>query len=747
MAAVQLFISCVSNEFGAYRDGLRRDLDRYNLSAKIQEDFTAGGVPTLDKLDAYIRHCEAVIHLAGDMIGAMAKEQSVRLIAEQYPDMSSRLPCLAKALSGEEALSYTQWEAYLAIYHGKALFIAAPVEEAPRDARHQIDPAQQALQQRHIERLRELERYIEIRFASLEGLLLDLYRSSLYEILQAAGRKAGLHNLPYISLGDLFKGRQDFLKNLHSSLHQANGATASSITAGKMLYGLGGIGKTRLAVEYAWRYKALYNAVFYVFADSPQALQSNLAALANRAVLNLPEQTLTEEEARLKAVCNWLAVNPGWLLILDNVDTEDAAREVEKLLPQLEGGHVLITSRISRWSRQVDCLELDVLEEDDAMSFLLERTKERRRVADGDEAVAREIVADLGRLALALEQAGAYIAQRRCTLAGYVEEWKANQKKILEWYSEREMQYPKSVAVTWLTSFDQLSAPAARLMNRLAFFSPEPVPESLLDVRIPEDESGDDYWAALAELERYSLVTRNAGAPEFTMHRLVQEVAREVMDEKADVGALNEALVWMNAGFTGDPMDVRDWPVLEPLTSHSLSIVSSCPISSQEDKLSILLNNTSLLLYQQGKFSQAEPLMCRALAIDTTNFGELHPKVAERLNNLAQLFSDTGRIAEAEPLLRRALAIDEKNFGEYHPRIAGHLNNLAHLLLETNRLVEAEMLTHRQFNILIKFRQDTGYEHPHFTTSVNNYTTLLTKMGKTEVEAAAIIQSLLDNIQ
>ena len=116
-----LFISCVSNEFANYRDAIRRDLTRPNLDTKIQEDFIAYGGPTLEKLDDYIKHCDAVIHFCGDMTGAMANALSLQYINDTYKDFAVRFTQLHSVLEGKAQLSYTQWEAYLAAYFKKRL--------------------------------------------------------------------------------------------------------------------------------------------------------------------------------------------------------------------------------------------------------------------------------------------------------------------------------------------------------------------------------------------------------------------------------------------------------------------------------------------------------------------------------------------------------------------------------------------------------------------------------------------------
>ena len=147
---VHIFLSAVSAEFRRYREALRQGLDRPNITVKVQEDFIATGTETLDKLDDYIRQCDAVIHLVGDMTGAAAQPPSVAVIRQRYPDLVERLPPLEPFLEPQApALSYTQWEAWLALYHPKRLIIATPEEAAPRDADYQRIEAQRAAQQAH----------------------------------------------------------------------------------------------------------------------------------------------------------------------------------------------------------------------------------------------------------------------------------------------------------------------------------------------------------------------------------------------------------------------------------------------------------------------------------------------------------------------------------------------------------------------------------------------------------------------
>lgn len=463
-------MSTVSAEFRSYRDALRRDLDRPNVTVKVQEDFIATGTETLDKLDDYLRQCNAVIHLVGDMTGAWAKATAVEVIRQRYPDLAKRLPVLGPFLDpGAPAFSYTQWEAWLALYHGKVLIIAVPQDGAPRHAGYKLDPIERAAQQAHLEHLRTVGRYPEIRFANADRLAVHVLRSRLQDILAVAGPMTKPVNLPYLSIGELFKGRAVHLVNLARSLGPVPESGATPVVA-RVLNGMGGVGKTRLAVEYAWGHADDYAALLFAGANSSEALQRNLAALCGHAILDLPAQGATDEGQQRDAVLVWLGKHPGWLLILDNIDSEEAARAAEALLPQLLGGHALLTSPLTNWSASVAALPLDVLAPEAAAEFLQARTDARRRKHADDTAGARALAEELGCLALALEQAGAYIWQRRLSFAQYLAEWQGQRNKVLAWFDPRLMSYPKSVAITWanLVRPTQCTRPAAAAAPGLA---------------------------------------------------------------------------------------------------------------------------------------------------------------------------------------------------------------------------------------------------------------------------------------
>jgi hypothetical protein len=153
---------------------------------KVQEDFKDQGRGTLDELDVYIADCDAVVHLAGDMTGFAPGDPALRTLRAKYPDLMDKLPSLGEALQSGAGVSYTQWEAWLALYHGKLLFIAKAAETAERGPNHKPTDASRAAQARHLTRLKAMDRYPGCTFASPDNLAKSILASPILELLARA---------------------------------------------------------------------------------------------------------------------------------------------------------------------------------------------------------------------------------------------------------------------------------------------------------------------------------------------------------------------------------------------------------------------------------------------------------------------------------------------------------------------------------------------------------------------------------
>jgi len=290
----------------------------------------------------------------------------------------------------------------------------------------------------------------------------------------------GLWNVPY-QRNPFFTGREDVLAALHRALHTEN-TVALSHPQG--ISGLGGIGKTQTALEYAYRYRKEYGAVFWVRGDSAASLTSSLVELAN--VLQLPERYKEDQEIIVQAVLRWLRLHPGWLLIYDNMDDLSIA---EPYLPNAGPGHLLFTTRAYALSGLAQRLDIEKMEPDIGALLLLRRADMIALEAlldmanPDDQGMARAISRELDGLPLALDQAGAYIKEAPCPLLDYLPRYQARRSDILSVRGQFDQGYPASVATTWSLSFEKVreAHPAsAELLNFCAYLSPDAIPEIMI---------------------------------------------------------------------------------------------------------------------------------------------------------------------------------------------------------------------------------------------------------------------------
>src|SRR5262245_16510994 len=188
--SVRVLLSTVSDQFRACRGALRGALTRHNVEVKVQEDFKDLGGDTLDKLDTYIAHCDAVVHLVGDMAGSTPPELPLRALREKYPDLADKLPPLGEMLGSGIGVSYTQWEAWLALYHDKRLFSAKAADGAERGPGYAPTEASRAAQASHLAGLSKAGRYPGHTFTSPADLALHIAYTGILDLLvQAYGEE------------------------------------------------------------------------------------------------------------------------------------------------------------------------------------------------------------------------------------------------------------------------------------------------------------------------------------------------------------------------------------------------------------------------------------------------------------------------------------------------------------------------------------------------------------------------------
>lgn len=564
--------------------------------------------------------------------------------------------------------------------------------------------------------------------------------------------KAHPHNLPPWMPPAYFIGREKEMQALCEGLTAPGNALA--VVQPQVVHGEGGLGKTRLAIQVVW---VLYlqhqcDMAFVVSASSPAELDTQLAALDAPSLLDLygGEQPPRELDIRKQNVIHALRERGGrWILVLDAADSEEARRAVNELLTQLAGGRFLVTSRREDWPRTtVRKLPLHLFTIEEARACLRSRYWKSEppieEIADFDR-VANE----LGFLPLALALAASYMDSRRIIPARYLIEWQQKHDALLGFTAD-DVEQGRSLLAAFKLSYDLLSPHATHLLQILAWLAPEPFPRRLVEdsekmgeILSPgiEGSAGSDATQALAELRTLSLLQLDDES--VRVHRLVLKCARATLPKDARAAACAIALEWISSILPDAEYDETNWKLWNRLSPHLDEVIAAAnQLKIESEALCPIFGGLGLWLFYQARYSQAEPSLRRALAIDEKSYGVEHPNVAIRLNNLAQLLQDTNQLREAEPLMRRALAIDEKSYGPEHPDVATRLSNLAALLKITNRLAEAEPLMRRALIIRLRFTRNTGHLHPHLKTTLGNYWGILKAMSLGEEEIAQRIAEI-----
>ena len=531
------------------------------------------------------------------------------------------------------------------------------------------------------------------------------------------GALPAVWNIPY-PRNPYFTGREELLRSLATSLRA--GETVG-ISQPQAVSGLGGIGKTQIALEYAYRYYQDYDAVLWTRADTQEALISGFVAFA--ALLELPQQEERDQLKIVQAVKHWLKSHTRWLLLLDNADDLVLVRD---FLPPAGRGHTLLTTRAASMGRLAQRIEVDALNVEPGALLLLRRADRLAPDAPLEQAevsertIALQITQELGGLPLALDQAGAYIEETHCSLADYLHFSRTQRAELLKARGGLIPDHPEPVATTWSLSFTQVQARsvvAADLLRICAFLHPDAIPEEIITEGAaslgPELQAVASSPLALNQaigvLLSYSLLKRKPEEHLLSMHRLVQAVLKDNMDvptyrqwAERVVQAVNDALP--------DEVEYRTYTRYERCLPHA----QECAQLIEQEHLNSsvarrVLNQTGIYYAKHARYAEAETFLQQSLRIGEQALGHDHPDMASPLNTLAIIFSEQGKYAEAEPLLQRALHIMEQALEPNHPKVAHPLTNLAILYREQDKYSEAESLLQRA---LLIAEHSYGPDHP-----------------------------------
>ena len=426
----------------------------------------------------------------------------------------------------------------------------------------------------------------------------------------------------------------------------------------QVIYGLGGVGKTQLAVKYALTQEENHDVIWQVRSGSSSSIATDLGELAVTLELAADED---QTDIKLSRLRNWLSANSRWLLIFD--DLQDIA-ELQKMLtlePTFQG-KILITSRNSNWGNSVQSIRLDTWVEEESVQFLKTRLESSKY--NGEEEL-KELGYHLGNLPLALEQAAAYINATPSNVQSYSLLFTERREEL--WRDRRHETHPNdylyTVTTTWTISIEKVqedSSGALPLLQVCSFFAPDDIPLSLLTWGkeiFPEPLTtvlGDPLSLnqALAALRDYSLLSWQDDF--LSVHQLVQAVVRDSVTEPTPL--LEAVLKLQLDGFSFDVRNPETWAVSDLLTPHLLTS-SRFALKSDADKMlttEVIYEVARMLSFKGSNYgakeiySAADVLLNETIAVRRQHFGERHGSVSILLKFLADVRKDRSRKQFAE---------------------------------------------------------------------------------------------------
>ena len=426
----------------------------------------------------------------------------------------------------------------------------------------------------------------------------------------------------------------------------------------QVIYGLGGVGKTQLAVKYALTQEENYDVIWQVRSGSSSSIATDLGELAVTLELAADED---QTDIKLSRLRNWLSANSRWLLIFDDLQDIAELQKVLTLEPTFQG-KILITSRNSNWGNSVQSIRLDTWVEEESVQFLKTRLESSKY--NGEEEL-KELGYHLGNLPLALEQAAAYINATPSNVQSYSLLFTERREEL--WRDRRHETHPNdylyTVTTTWTISIEKVqedSSGALPLLQVCSFFAPDDIPLSLLTWGkeiFPEPLTtvlGDPLSLnqALAALRDYSLLSWQDDF--LSVHQLVQAVVRDSVTEPTPL--LEAVLKLQLDGFSFDVRNPETWAVSDLLTPHLLTS-SRFALKSDADKMlttEVIYEVARMLSFKGSNYgakeiySAADVLLNEAVAVRRQHFGERHGSVSILLKFLADVRKDRSRKQFAE---------------------------------------------------------------------------------------------------
>ncbi|MEU6010027.1 FxSxx-COOH system tetratricopeptide repeat protein [Streptomyces sp. NPDC047453] len=518
-----------------------------------------------------------------------------------------------------------------------------------------------------------------------------------------------------------FTGRETLLERLQERL--SSGVTAVLPEA---LHGMGGVGKSQIAIEYVYRHSRDYGLIWWIPSEQENQIVQSL--------IELGEQMGLQAGSEMSAVPAVLdALRRGepyrdWLLVFDNAENP---KEVRKYFPNDGPGRIVVTSRNFQWSTDASSLEVDVFARDESVALL------RRRSPQLPDDAVDHLAAALGDLPLAVEQAAVWLAETGMPVQQYLEVYERNFTELMQ--SEPPGDYPLSVAAAWNVSLGRLRETrpdALQLLQVCAFFAPEPIEWDLFSavrgISVPQELQSalDDpvkLGRAVREIGRYALARIDHRQNTVQLHRLVQRVLVEQMNTQERATMRHAAHQLLAHADPRNPQRASYWPRYSALLTH---VRASNAVECEEPWTRRLVLNEVWFLRARGDHAAALELGERAARIWRGTLGEDHEEVLAIDQQIAEALREQGtHLRRAYELQAGLLDRFRRVLGESHEDTLQAQSFMAIHQRNRGNFNEARELDQRVYETSLR---EFGADDPATLLAAHNYAVSLRLAGASE---------------
>jgi tetratricopeptide (TPR) repeat protein len=533
------------------------------------------------------------------------------------------------------------------------------------------------------------------------------------------GRSTVIFNAPIRNVQ--FTGREDDLTDLRTRLQTSSSPVVLAGASPVALQGMGGIGKTQVAMEYAHRFRNAYDFVWWINSDPPTFIDTQLSDLGRELGLVVTGGTIADQARSVLSALNRGDALPRWLMIFDNAEDIDT---VTRFLPSGPGGHVMITSRDAQWTERAETIQVDVFDRRESIAHL------RRRVRSMRPDDAGRLAEALGDLPIAVAAAGAWLADTGTSVSDYLH--------------HLEQFVPDNLDPIWdlsLKRLEERSPGAYRLLQLCSVLAPEVAldlvySDKMADLLQPRDPLVTEtmYRGRLVQdINRLALLKMDVGTGTIRVHRIIQSVVRQRMTApERDIARREAHLVLAAARPAGEVDDPANWARFQMLWPH---LEVSRAWQSHEESVRRLIIDRLRYIWFSGGFNDGRQAgvefvsrweRMRDTLTDPQEKLVLSKQLLQLRFNLANIVREQFDFTESLHIDEEVLAEQRQLLGEHHPHTLITATGLGGDLRALGRYADARRLDEQTCAAWIEY---FGEDYPRTLTSLNNLATSLRMTG------------------